>query len=181
MKLLPAFMLTKTNLCKHNLSCGENVLTSFASSFVNILCMKFMINNLFYLSKLSKLIKNLTSTEVLMDNLKYALFCAMMNTTYKLVLCLMRRLFKSDKVSAPIAGFMAGLWSAIEAKKRMQLLQLFLIARTCDSAAKMSVDHGIVGRIPHVEVLLYFVCSCFQQYLMAFERDCMSSGIGNFF
>lgn len=109
-------MLSRTHRCRHaiNVSCFENVIISFYDTFVTIFSLKLIANNITYLGNIKKLIKNLTSYKSNKDNMMFALFLALMNSSYKLVLCFLRRFIKSDKIIAPIAGFLAGLWSILD-------------------------------------------------------------------
>ena len=86
-------MLTRTERCKHpiNVSCAENVVVSFYRTFINILGIKIFLNNLAYITKFKKLINNLTNFKSNKDNFMFALFLALMNSSYKLVLCFLRR------------------------------------------------------------------------------------------
>lgn len=52
------------------------------------------------------------------DSIRWALFIALTNSVYKLTLCLMRRLIKSEKWASLIAGFLAGLSCRIDVKSR---------------------------------------------------------------
>ena len=90
----------------------------FYQTFVNILSIKLLANNCFYFGNLKKLIGNLMSYKSNKDNVRFALFMALMNATYKTVLCVMRRLKFDDKINAPVAGFIAGLLSYLDAAKR---------------------------------------------------------------
>ena len=117
---LPEFMLSKTQLCqhKHNVSCAENVIRSFSRTFSNILILKVIGNNFTYFGNPKKLLKNLMKYSSNKDNVRFALFLALMNATYKMMLCILRRFQNNDRHSAPIAGFIAGLWSILDVKKR---------------------------------------------------------------
>jgi len=80
---------------------------------------KVVANNIFYIGNPKKLLKNLTSFKSNKDNVMFALWLALVNASYKLILCSLRRVFKTDDTySAPIAGFIAGLFSFLEAKSR---------------------------------------------------------------
>jgi len=111
-------MLTRTNMCKHKYSCYENVMHGCTKTFVYSLAIKLILNNIGYVSRPSKLGKNLVSWKSNKDNLRFALFLALMNGVYKLVLCIMRRIVKSDKYASLIAGFVAGLCCRLDAKGR---------------------------------------------------------------
>lgn len=80
-----------------------------------MLPIKLVANNIFYIGNPKKLLKNLTSAKSNKDNMMFALFLALVNSSYKLVLCYLRRVLKNDKLSAPIAGFLAGFFSLLDA------------------------------------------------------------------
>ena len=88
---------------------------SFYKTFLNVLGVKLIANNFLYFGNFRKLYRNLTSFKSNKDNLRFAIFMALMNFTYKFVLCFLRRFKISDKINAPIAGFIAGLMSYIDA------------------------------------------------------------------
>ena len=113
---LPKFMLTRTERCGHaqNVSCAENTLMGFYHTFVNILSLKIIGNNFAYFGNPKKLLKNLMKYESNKDNLRFALFLTLMNSSYKFILCFLRRYLSSDKMIAPIAGFIAGLFSILD-------------------------------------------------------------------
>ena len=56
----------------------------------------------------------MTSATSNADNLRFALFLALMCATYKAVLCFMRRVMKDDRLNAPVAGFFAGLFVMLD-------------------------------------------------------------------
>lgn len=113
---LPKFMLSRTERCKHapNVSCGENVLVGFYQTFVNILSLKIIGNNFSFIGNPKKLFKNLLNYKSNKDNFRFAMFFALMNCSYKFILCFLRRYLSSDKLIAPIAGFVAGLFSILD-------------------------------------------------------------------
>jgi len=175
-------MLSKTHLCHHKekVSCAENVIRSFSRTFSNILILKIIGNNFTYFGNPKKLVKNLLSYKSNKDNVRFALFLALMNATYKMVLCILRRYFESDKKSAPIAGFIAGLWSILDVKKRRQFLTCLLLSRFCDTGIKMSVEREYVPQMPHFEVATWFLCAIVQQYICSYEVDCLNKGVNSF-
>ena len=179
-KILPTILLTRTDLCKHRACCTENACHGFIRTFGNLLSMKVILSNLFYIANFKKLLRNIQSSKANKDHLRFALFFAAMNFLYKAMLCVLRRVFKCDKYAAPLAGFVAGFASAIDDKKRRQLLTIIFLSRFCDTVAKMSVDHGITPEIPKFELAIIWFCSAIQQYLASSERDCLNPGLGRF-
>ena len=51
-------MLSRSDLCKHSkqYSCSENVIKSFWRTFFNMLSLKVLANNIFYIGKPKKLL-----------------------------------------------------------------------------------------------------------------------------
>lgn len=174
--IIPKWMLTRTSRCKHKHSCYENVAYGFTSTLVYSLAIKVILNNLGYLANPRKLLRNLVSWKSQKDNLRFAFFLALMNGVYKLVLCLMRRLVKSDKIASLVAGFLAGLSCRLDAMKRRQLLTVLLMSRVSESAFAMGEKRGYVKRISYGEFYIWLICNVFQQYAMACEPDTLNPG-----
>ena len=111
-------MLTRTDRCKHKHSCYENVAFGFSKTLLYSFAIKYILSNLPHIFNVRKLIKNLTNLKTNTDNIRWAFFIALTNAVYKLVLCLMRRMIKSEKYASIIAGFLAGLCCGIDSKSR---------------------------------------------------------------
>ena len=141
-----------------------------------MLAIKLLVNNISYIGNIKKLLKNLLSYKSNRDNVRFALFLAMMNATYKFFLCIFRRIFKNDKLAAPIAGFLAGFASAIDLKSRRELFLVLLLSRLTDTTYSMAEDRGYARRIKYGEVIAWVFCNMTQQYAMGFEGDIMNRG-----
>ena len=126
------------------------------------MAVKVLINNIGYIFSLKKLLKNLTSLKSNKDNLRFAFFLALMNATYKLFLCILRRIVKNDKICAPIAGFIAGLTCRLDLKSRRQLMTVLIVSRVADTSYTMAESRGYVRKFAYGEVLLWLVCNMFQ-------------------
>ena len=71
---------------------------------------------------------------------------AMMNCTYKAILCAARNYYKNqtkelhkiDKVVAPIAGFLSGLWLYFDNKWRANLFTILLISKAYDPVVNLT-------------------------------------------
>ena len=113
-------MVSRTERCCHakNVGCAENTILGFFKTFVNMLGLKILANNIGYLASPKKLLKNLAKYESHKDNFRFAMMLALMNASYKFWLCFLRRFIKSERIIAPIAGFIAGLFSIFDAQKR---------------------------------------------------------------
>ena len=71
------------------------------------------------------------------DTINFAAIYALINFTYKYLLCKLRKVFKNypkpDKLAAPIAGFVAGLWFGLDMSKgRKHFIVCFLVSRLAD-------------------------------------------------
>jgi len=174
--LIPKWMLTKTKLCKHKHGCYENVIMNMYTTFVKSLALKLLVSNYMYIFKVSKLFKNLKSWKSQRDNLRFALFWSLMSTVYRLILCLLRRILKTDKLAAPIAGFIAGLMSIIETPGRRKFYTILILSRFVDTAFRMVEYRKVVHIIPNFEVFLFIMGSISQCYAMWAENDIMNQG-----
>jgi hypothetical protein len=72
------------------------------------------------------------------DTLRFALVAALMNATYKFVLCIFRRLMAKradicDKVAAPVAGFTSALWLYFDDDWRKNLYAILMVSKATDS------------------------------------------------
>lgn len=154
-------MLTRTNRCKHKHSCYENVAFGFSKTLLYSFAIKYILSNLSYIFNLRKLLKNLTNLKANADNIRWAFFIALTNAVYKLVICLMRRLIKSEKLASIVAGFLAGLCCRIDAKSRRQLFTILLMSRVSQTVFTMGENRGYVRSIPHGEFIIWMLCNVF--------------------
>jgi len=72
---------------------------------------------------------------------------ALINSTYKTVLCFVRHLnhninssFNPDKIGAPLAGFLSGLWIGLDDQDRRQILTILLVSRVSDTLLNLLVS-----------------------------------------
>jgi len=175
--LIPAWMLTRTPKCRHKYSCYENTMLSLYSIFVNSLALKFALGNIFLIGNPKKLIKNLRNVKNTKDNFRFALFAALMNAIYKIVLCLMRRLGISDKINSIVAGFLSGLVSYFEAGSRRNFLVGILMGRMLDTACTAGENAGLYKKLPHGELAIFILSNFLLQYSFAHEKEIVSRPI----
>lgn len=72
------------------------------------------------------------------DTLRFALVTALINATYKIVLCFFRRLLAKradicDRVGAPIAGFTSALWLYFDDDWRQNLYAILMTSKATDA------------------------------------------------
>lgn len=94
----------KTQMCKHDRGCIYNVVQGAIRSFGLGLGAKFALNLVLSLMRPKTILKNLFSIKSLLDTGRFSLFVVLFNISYKIMLCSLRRVTKSDKISSIIAG-----------------------------------------------------------------------------
>lgn len=139
-------MLTRTVNCKHKYGCYENVVISFHKVFFKSFAIKTAFNSLFYLGSIRKLFLKLFDSVLLADTCRFALFFSLMNSVYKMILCLLRRLCANDRVNALIAGFCAGLVSSLEKKNRREFMLFLVLSRLVDTLINVGEDRRAYTR-----------------------------------
>ena len=164
-------------MCKHNKGCAVHAAAGFWYIFIRAFGIKLLLNNLSYLRSPAKLLSNLKNMKSLKDNLRFALFLALMNSVYKAVLCLTRRIFKNDKVGSVIAAIAAGLVSSVEKKSRRSFMMILLLSRASDTAFNIGENRGLVKRFNYGEILLFLITNVHQQMLHAVEPDLQNKSI----
>jgi hypothetical protein len=179
--VLPEALLNKSKLCKHKFSCTENVLKGWYKSFIYALLIKSVINNITSIVNPRKFLSNLLDMKQNFDSMRFAIFAAFMNGIYKMVLCIMRRYSKSDKVNAAVAGFASGLALAIDDKKRRVFIALLLLGRSLECLLNSLEFHGIITKIPYGEQLLFTVCGTFNKYCFSYESSLLDPGLRKFY
>ena len=161
-------------MCKHHYSCSEHVLISFWSILKNSFMFKLALNNMFFLLAPKKFFSQFKNLSGFKDCAQFGIFSALMNIVYKLVLCLLRRHCKNDRINAPIAGFFSGLATVIEQKRRRQFLTILLMARACDTSMRAGQSRGVVNSLYWFYFLLWWIGNVFQEFLFGVERDIMN-------
>lgn len=179
-KIIPKSLLTKTSLCKHDHSCIENTIAGFIKSFIYALGLKIFVNNITLIVTPKRLIQNLLSKKSWQDNFKFVMFVAAMNGTYKLVLCTLRRLLKSDKLAAPIAGFCAGLCCMFDSDRRRRLILMLLLSRMTEITQTMAESRNILKQHSGGAWFAILITSIVAQYTYWSENDCMDSKLYKF-
>ena len=64
------------------------------------------------------------------DSLKFALFVSLLNSLYKGVLCIMRRVCSNEKINASVAGASSALSLFVDSKDRRIFISLLLFSRS---------------------------------------------------
>jgi hypothetical protein len=121
----------KTSQCKHRHSCMTNIIRSSSYVFMNAFVTKLAWSILMNLKKIKDFPSLLFMNKCNKKNILFALQIAMMNFTYKFVLCLLRARGYADSMITPFASFMSSLWLKHEANGPGVIVN-FLIGKLMD-------------------------------------------------
>ena len=104
------------------------------------------------------------------------------NTSYKLLLCLMRRMgSKNDKVNAPIAGFVSALSLAIDSSSRRELMTVLMMSRAIEASFNIGEKTGSIPKLQHRDILLWVLANTFLQSAMGMNQGILNGGLRKFF
>ena len=119
----------------------------------------------------------------LLDCAKFGSFATLSSLTYKLFLCVFRRLgCKDDRINAPIAGFLSAFSLAIEAKSRKQLFMILMMSRCADSAINLLEENEIIPKFHKYKYLFLFcVCNLFLLSSMGIKQELLNNGMRKFY
>jgi hypothetical protein len=120
-----------------------------------------------------KVIRIVFTSSKVMASAKFALFAALLNSVYKFVLCLTRRIVKKflspsssldeekmriDKICAPIAGFCTGLALILDTNNsRKTLFTCTAMSRIIDSGLSKAEKDEIIPTLPHRGLVMFVV------------------------
>ena len=96
-----------------------------------------------------KILENISSYNANRIHLKFALMVALMNATYKAVLCIVRHLVKEkpDRIGAALGGILAGLWiSLIESKGQRNFIACLVISRLVDTLMNRVIQNSYLSK-----------------------------------
>ena len=119
---------------------------SFKATFKYSVIIKLVIYYLMRMTKISKIRsfgqfkKIFLSWENNLDSVRFAFVMAMINSSYRAILCAFRTycekngkdLKTCDHMVAPLAGFCAGLWLIFDDKWRRNLFMFLLLSKAYD-------------------------------------------------
>ena len=122
-------------------------------------------------------------SSTLLDCAKFGGFATLSSVTYKLFLCLFRRIgCNDDRINAPIAGFLSAFSLAIEAKSRKQLFMILMMSRCVDSAINLLEEKEIIPKFHMYKYLFFFfICNLFLLSSMGLKQELLNSGMRKFY
>jgi len=137
----------KTKCCQHENTCLINTLRGLYGSFKWTFIVRYGLVKLLNLIRLlstnkinvNTLVKEFLSFEHNKDHVKFAAMFALMNGTYKGALCLLRLILGDftehpDKICAPLAGLLAGIWIRLHDNKgQRNFIACLLVSRLVDT------------------------------------------------
>ena len=116
------------------------------------------------------------------DASRFGLFLMLFNTSYKLILCLMRRLgCLNDKVNAPIAGFMSALTMAVDAGSRRELISVLMMSRAIETCFNIGESNGTIPKTQYRDWILWISANLFLQSAMGMNQQILNNSIRKFF
>ena len=116
------------------------------------------------------------------DAAKFGLFCGVFSTSYKAVLCLLRRLgCHNDSINAPIAGFISAFSLVVDVKPRKQLMMILIMSRAFDSVVNLGEDRGVLPQSRYKYIIIWVVASTFLQSAMGYQQDILNKGLFKFY
>lgn len=165
--------------CKHKGFCLNNAVNngffrSFAIGYIFKISVSF--GRLFFKGKLfdKNLIKSLIFGS---DAIKFGQFLGSFSCVYKLLVCLMRFIFRDDKRwFHALAGFIAALSILIDDKSRYNTIALFIFVRAADEIIKILLKNKKLPTIKKASFLFFILCQipilhCFIFYPNAMDQN----------
>ena len=117
-----------------------------------------------------------------MDSTRFGLYLMCFNSSYKLILCLMRRLgCLNDKVNAPIAGFISALSMAIDASHRNLLISILTMSRVFDILLKAGETDGVIPTFSGRNLLIWLAANLWCQTAMAYHQSVLGPALTKFY
>ena len=80
------------------------------------------------------------------DTVRFAMILALISSSYKAILCSLRKIGFSDKTAAPLAGFLSALWAHFETKWRRNLYAVLLLSKAIDSVLNIITEKSELVR-----------------------------------
>lgn len=180
--LLPEALLNKSGACQHHNGCFENTIRKCSKNFLIGFGIQLLFKNLMLLIKPAKLLRNLKKKSTLQDCTRFGLFLMFFNAAYKLTLCLMRRLFGStDKVNAPVAGFISAFAMTIDAGHRRELITVLTMSRAIENGINLCEEKGVIPKMQHRDLILWMFANCFIGSCVGLKQGILNKGVLKFY
>ena len=174
---LASLLFSRTQHCKHNGSCGGNVLRGTLYNFARAFGLKLALSLVIMLLKRKLSLQVMLRTVFSADAMRFSAFWGSLTGIYLLVLCAMRRARgKEDGRNALLAGALASLSAFIDSRSRRRLVCLFFFVRSMEYALHMSHRHGKVRKVRGGELFFFMVVTVFCLYTFSCEPDLFPKG-----
>jgi len=90
------------------------------------------------------------------DSLLFANILALMSLSYKVIVCLLRRIRRRDRIwHKTVAGFLCGIWIVLDRKRRRNTIALYCIVRALSDCVRLSVIYKKVPAVRHFDVATF--------------------------
>ena len=103
-------------------------------------------------------------------------------TAYKLVLCLMRRLGQSsDKINAPVAGFLSACTLVLDTRSRRELITTLMMSRAIETSLYAAETDHVLPKSQYRNFVLWILANTFINTCVGIRRDILNKGILKFY
>eukprot|EP01084_Bolivina_argentea_P172516 298849_1 len=152
-------MAKSFRLCPHKHRCFQNAIMkgffrTFSAAFIFKTSLRFS----------TKLLSGNISFDKIKaiyldpDSLLFGLFVGIMSFTYKVILCILRRIRGKDPIyHKTIAGFICGTWIVMDDKTRRKQIALYCLVRAISDVIKLCVRKKKIPHIPHTDIAVFTV------------------------
>jgi hypothetical protein len=176
----------KTEFCRHEVGCIENVLWDSLKCFGYGYSAKTLINLLLYLSKIAKNKfnpKDIITIFAAKENFQLPAFISTLTLLFKGVICLSRRFRTVEDWKTPaLAGALAGYFSLFcFDKKAKQFLCVFALSRAFDCVYNSLVKNKKIPDSKWNFHLLYCFMISFVVFFYSSQKGIAPSSIEKFF
>jgi len=117
--------------------------------------------------KVKKIFKLLTSRQKIKDSCKFSLFVALFGFVYKACLCLFRRIAlkfcgteaETDRLAAPLAGFVAGFTLSLDSPFRRQFVAVLALSRFIETSLNLAEGHETIPKVAYKDFYMWLAAN----------------------
>ena len=142
----------------NDLSCFFNCVFGFAQSAAKGFVIKLGLALLLTLVKRKSLLKAAVGV-LSKDTLSFSVYCGLMVALYKLTLCGLRAVGKTDdKTNSVIAGVVCSLSALADtSSERRQTIILYVLARALETSVNYSNNNDVIKITKHIYIMMYTI------------------------
>ncbi|KAL4436272.1 hypothetical protein ABPG74_015863 [Tetrahymena malaccensis] len=180
--VIPQQLNQKTQFCKHDCGCSEEIIKQTLKSFLLGYSVIGAVDIIALILKSKMLKKNpfiLFVTLVSSKNIRFASFPALYTLVMKSLMCILRRIFKDDNGKMWfISGFVGGFLSLLtKEKNNRSMWSLFLLTRAFETFYRYHIIQKTIPKFQLDYVLVYCLMIGFTVSIYFTEPSCNSRGL----